>query len=119
MKVAKSPTNLLNKYVKDVVPRLKKELSLENSLAAPRITKVVVNVGVGKHVKEEKFIDLVVADLSKITGQRPVKTRAKKAIAGFKIREGNVVGVMVTLRGKRMYDFLEKLVNVALPRVRD
>jgi large subunit ribosomal protein L5 len=117
--MATKEITLREKYYKDIVPNLKKELSLGNSLAVPRIEKVVVNAGVGKRTKEEKYIDAAASDISKITGQRPVKTVAKKAIAGFKIREGNVVGLKVTLRGKRMFDFLEKLTRVALPRVRD
>ena len=110
---------LKERYFKTILPELKKDLSLNNALSVPRVEKVVVNIGVGKFTKDEKSIEAVITDLGKITGQRPVQTRAKKAIAGFKIREGNVVGLKVTLRGNRMYEFLEKLVGVALPRVRD
>ncbi len=106
-------------FRKETVPALKKELGLLNDLAVPRIDKVVINVGVGRSTRDEKYINAVFGDITKITGQRPVKTVARKAIAGFKIREGNVVGVKVTLRGNRMYDFLNKLIYVALPRVRD
>lgn len=112
-------SNLKVTYKEKSVPTLKKELGLDNDLAVPRIEKVVINVGVGKTLKDAKLLEAVVEDLKRITGQQPVKTLAKKSIAGFKIRENQVVGVMVTLRGKRMYDFLEKLVGVVLPRVRD
>jgi large subunit ribosomal protein L5 len=88
-------------------------------MAVPHVEKVVVNAGVGKTLKDPKMLDAITEDLRRITGQAPVKTLAKKSIAGFKIRENQVVGLVVNLRGQRMYDFLEKLVNVALPRVRD
>ncbi|MBI2356301.1 MAG: 50S ribosomal protein L5 [Candidatus Doudnabacteria bacterium] len=106
-------------YKEKTVPGLRKAFSLDNDMAVPRIEKVVVNVGVGKTLKDPKFLDAVIEDLKRITGQLPVKTLAKKSVAGFKIRENQVVGLMVTLRGARMYDFLEKLIKVALPRVRD
>ena len=106
-------------YKEKILPTLKKELGLENELAIPKISKVVVNVGVGKTLKDPKFLEAIIEDVKRITGQMPVKTLAKKSIAGFKIRENQVVGVMVTLRGTRMYDFLEKLIKVAIPRVRD
>lgn len=108
-----------DRYLKEVLPELGKDLGIGNIMAVPRVEKVIVNVGVGKFTKDDKYISAVVDDITRITGQRPVKTVAKKAIAGFKIREGNIVGVVATLRGKRMLDFLQKLVNVALPRVRD
>ncbi|OGE74234.1 MAG: 50S ribosomal protein L5 [Candidatus Doudnabacteria bacterium RIFCSPLOWO2_02_FULL_42_9] len=106
-------------YKEKSAPALKQQFNLKNSMAVPKIQKVVVNVGVGKTLKDAKMLDAIIEDIRRITGQAPVKTIAKKSIAGFKIREGQVVGVMVTLRGNRMYDFLEKLVRVALPRVRD
>lgn len=106
-------------YKEKIVPTLKKELRLNNDLAVPKIEKVVVNVGVGKTLKDAKFLDAILEDVKRITGSAPIKTLAKKSIAGFKIRENQVVGVMVTLRGKRMYDFLEKLIKVAIPRIRD
>ncbi|MBI2607781.1 MAG: 50S ribosomal protein L5 [Candidatus Doudnabacteria bacterium] len=106
-------------YKEKVLPDLKKLFVLKSDLEVPKIEKVVVNAGVGRTLKDQKLLELIIEDLRRITGQAPVKTLAKKAIAGFKIRENQVVGLMVTLRGKRMYDFLEKLVNVALPRVRD
>jgi large subunit ribosomal protein L5 len=106
-------------YQEKSVPALKKAFGLENPMAVPKIQKVVVNVGVGKTLKDPKMLEAIINDVKGITGQTPVKTIAKKSIAGFKIREGQVVGIMVTLRGKRMYDFLEKLVKIALPRVRD
>lgn len=106
-------------YKEKIVPQLLKDLSLDNTMAVPRIEKIVVNAGVGKTLKDGKMLDAIIEDLKRITGQTPVKTIAKKSIAGFKIRENQVVGLVVTLRGQRMYDFLQKLVNIALPRVRD
>jgi large subunit ribosomal protein L5 len=102
-----------------VVPKLKQSLNLTNTMAVPKIEKVVVNVGVGKTLKDGKMLDAIIEDVKRITGQVPVKTAAKKSIAGFKIREGQIVGLMTTLRGQRMYDFVEKLIKIALPRVRD
>jgi large subunit ribosomal protein L5 len=112
-------TTLKTHYKEKTVPALAKQLGLTNKMAIPKIQKVVVNVGVGKTLKDQKLLDAIIEDLRQITGQSPVKTLAKKSIAGFKIRENQVVGVMVTLRGQRMYDFVEKLVKIALPRVRD
>jgi large subunit ribosomal protein L5 len=112
-------TNLKTHYKDKTVPHLAKELGLSNTMAIPKIKKIVINTGVGKTLKDAKLLEAIIEDLRKITGQAPVKTLAKKSIAGFKIRENQVVGVTVTLRGQRMYDFLEKLVNAALPRVRD
>ncbi len=106
-------------YKEKVVPSLKKTLGLTNTMAVPKIEKVVINVGVGKTLKDQKMLEAITEDIRRITGQNPVKTAAKKSIAGFKIREGQVVGLVVTLRGQRMYDFVEKLIKVALPRVRD
>jgi len=106
-------------YKEKIVPKLLKELSLPNVMAVPKIEKVVINAGVGKTLKDGKLLDAIIEDFKRITGQAPVKTLAKKSISGFKIRENQVVGLVVTLRGSRMYDFLEKLVRVALPRIRD
>lgn len=107
------------KYAKDVVPALEKEFGYNNRHAIPRISKVVVHVGIGKDVKDAKVLETATDTLRRITGQLPVKTVAKKSISNFKIREGMVIGLKVTLRGRRMEDFLTKMINVALPRVRD
>lgn len=111
--------NLKTQYKEKSVPAIKEKLKLSNVLAVPKVEKVVVNVGVGKTLKDAKLLEAIIDDVKRITGQTPVKTIAKKSIAGFKIRENQVVGLMVTLRGNRMYDFLEKLIRIALPRVRD
>src|SRR3989344_7551470 len=111
--------NLRTIYKETTIPTLRKSLGLDNDMAVPRIEKVVVNVGVGKTLKDAKLLKAIIEDVKRITGQMPIKTLAKKSIAGFKIRQNQVVGVVVTLRGQRMYDFLEKLTRVALPRVRD
>ncbi|OGE87768.1 MAG: 50S ribosomal protein L5 [Candidatus Doudnabacteria bacterium RIFCSPLOWO2_02_FULL_49_13] len=111
--------NFKTLYKEKVTKSLMQDLHLGNVMAVPKIQKVVVNVGVGKTLKDAKMLEAIVEDVKRITGQTPVKTLAKKSIAGFKIREGQVVGLVVTMRGNRMYDFLEKLVKVALPRVRD
>jgi large subunit ribosomal protein L5 len=111
--------NLYEVYKKQVVPVVMQELGLKNSMEVPKILKVVVNVGMGRFVKEPHFIENVEKVLERITGQKPVRTKAKKSISNFKIREGMEIGVMVTLRGPRMYHFLEKLLRVTLPRVRD
>ena len=110
---------LHEKFNKEIVPVLKSEFGYENIMQVPKIQKIVVNVGVGKFIKDQKILDSIVSDIKKITGQAPVKTIARKSIAGFKIREGQIVGVTATLRGVRMYDFLDKLISIALPRVRD
>jgi len=114
-----SVMRLQDKYKKEILPKLKEKFGYKNDMQAPAIDKVVINVGMGRHSKEKAYIDNVVASLSRIAGQRPVLTKAKKAISAFKIRKGMVVGAAVTLRGKRMYDFVDKLVNVSFPRVRD
>lgn len=106
-------------YTKEIVPKMKKQFGYANILQVPRITKITVNVGVSKGLKDAQFIGTVEENLARITGQRPVKTKAKKSIATFKIREGMVVGVKVTLRKKRMYDFLNKLLTFVFPRTRD
>lgn len=110
---------LIDKYQKEIIPQLQQEFGYKSKLAVPRVSRVTVNVGVGRVNKDKAFMDNVEHTLLKIAGQKPIKTRARKSIASFKVREGAVVGMVVTLRGKRMYDFLEKLVNVTLPRVRD
>jgi large subunit ribosomal protein L5 len=107
------------KFVKEVMPVLMKEFGIENPMACPKIEKVVVNMGVGEATQNAKVLDPAVNDLQAITGQKPVVTKAKKSIAQFKVREGQSIGAMVTLRGDRMYEFLDRLLNVALPRVRD
>ncbi|MBU4455522.1 50S ribosomal protein L5 [Patescibacteria group bacterium] len=106
-------------YKKEIAPKMKEKFGYKNNPAIPKLNKLVVNVGVGRFSKDKAHIDNVVSSLSRITGQKPVLSKAKKSISAFKVREGNIIGVMVTLRGKRMYDFVEKLVNITLPRIRD
>jgi large subunit ribosomal protein L5 len=106
-------------YREQVVPTLRKELGYENVMQVPRLEKIVVNIGMGEALQNAKALDAAVADIMTITGQKPIVTRARKSIASFKVRAGNPVGVKVTLRGNRMWDFLDRLVNVALPRQRD
>lgn len=106
-------------YKEKAAPGMKAEFGYKNSMAIPKITKVSVNVGVGKMTKDKKYIDDVVATITRITGQKPVVTKAKKSISSFKVKKGDPVGVAVTLRGRRMWDFLDKLVNITFPRVRD
>ena len=110
---------LKERYVKDVIPALTKEFGYKNVMAVPKIKKVVVNMGLGEATQNVKIVDTGSDELARITGQRPVTRRAKKSIAAFKVRKGMPVGTMVTLRGERMYEFLDRLMNVALPRVRD
>src|SRR5262250_2038992 len=110
---------LRERFHKDIAPALQKELSLENPMAVPRLHKIVVNMGVGEATQNAKILDPAVNELGQITGQKPVVTRAKKSIAAFKVRENMPIGAMVTLRGDRMYEFLDRLVSVVLPRVRD
>ena len=110
---------LKERYNKEIVPKMKEKFSYENNFAVPRIVKVTVNVGLGPFLKDSKQIDNIAETIKKITGQAPVKTLSKKAISGFSIRDGQVVGLKVTLRGSHMYEFLNKLINVVLPRVRD
>ncbi len=110
---------LKDSYRNEVVPALLKEFGYRNVMEAPRLEKIVVNVGVGEALQNAKALDHTVQDITIITGQQPIVTRAKKSIASFKLREGMPVGVKVTLRGNRMYDFLDRLCNVALPRRRD
>jgi len=106
-------------YTKEVRKKLQDEFKIENVMAVPKIEKVVLNMGVGEAIQNAKILDNAVEELATITGQRPVITRAKKAIAAFKLREGVPIGTMVTLRGEKMYEFLDRLISVALPRVRD
>lgn len=112
-------TRLKERYLKDVVPGLKKEFGYTNVMAIPKIEKVVVNMGLGEATQNVKLIDAGADEVARVTGQHPVTTRAKKSIAAFKVRKGMPVGTMVTLRGDRMYEFLDRLMNIALPRVRD
>ena len=110
---------LKTKYQDDVVPNMMKEFGYQNSMQVPRLEKITVNVGLGEATQNIKAVDAAVAEITAITGQKPVVTRAKKAIANFKLREGVPIGCMVTLRRERMYEFLDRLIHVALPRVRD
>jgi len=110
---------LADKYKKDVIPLLKKEFGIDNPMAIPRIEKVVLNMGIGEAIQNAKLVDIAAEELTRIAGQKAVVTRAKKSIATFKLREGMPIGCRVTLRGDRMYEFLDRLMNIALPRVRD
>lgn len=110
---------LKERYKNEVVPALMKEFSYKNPMAVPRLRKVVVNVGLGEAIQNAKLLDSASSELGQITGQKPVITRAKKSIANFKLRKGMPIGAMVTLRGDRMYEFVDRLTSVALPRVRD
>ena len=112
-------SDLKKVYNEQIVAKLKEELGYDNVMEVPKITKITLNMGVSEAVADKKVMDNAVGDLTKIAGQKPVVTKAKKAIAGFKIREGLPIGCMVTLRGVRMYEFLDRFVTVALPRVRD
>ena len=112
-------SRLRERYEKEVVPGLKKEFGYDNVMAIPKITKVVVNMGLGEATQNAKIVDTGADELGRITGQKPVITRAKKSIAQFKVRKGMPIGTMVTLRGERMWEFLDRLISVALPRVRD
>lgn len=110
---------LHEKYIKEIIPALKEKHSYRNNLEVPRIEKIVLNIGAGDAASNSKFIDAAVNDLALISGQKPVVTRAKKSIANFKLREGHAIGTKVTLRGENMYNFLDKLISISLPRVRD
>jgi large subunit ribosomal protein L5 len=116
---AKERPRLRARFEKEVAPALLKELELHNAMAVPRLHKIVVNMGVGEATQNAKVLDPAVNELGQITGQKPVVTRARKSIAAFKVREGQAIGAMVTLRGDRMYEFFDRLVNIVLPRVRD
>jgi large subunit ribosomal protein L5 len=106
-------------YRSTIVPKLKQDLGVTNVMEVPRITKITVNMGVGEAVADKKLMDAAVADLTKITGQKPLIRKSRKAVAAFKLRAGLAVGCMVTLRGERMYEFLDRLINIAMPRIRD
>ena len=110
---------LKEKYVGELKAQIQKELGIQNVMAVPKIDKIVLNMGIGEATQNNKIMDPLVADLGSITGQKPVVTKAKKSIAAFKLREGMPIGAMVTLRGDAMYEFLDRLISVALPRVRD
>jgi large subunit ribosomal protein L5 len=116
---AKERPRLRSKFEKEVAPALLKELELKNTMAVPRLNKIVVNMGMGEATQNSKILDPAVNELGQITGQKPIITKAKKSIAAFKVREGQAIGTMVTLRGDRMYEFFDRLVNIVLPRVRD
>jgi large subunit ribosomal protein L5 len=110
---------LRQRYRDEVVPQLQRQLGLPNVMQVPRLEKVVVNMGVGEAIKDGRLLDAAIEDLQVITGQRPVVTRARKSIAGFKLRQGMAIGAKVTLRGARMWEFVDRLVSLALPRIRD
>ncbi len=110
---------LKDKYYKEIVPQLKEKFGYKNIFEVPRLEKVVINVGFGRHAKEKEYIESVENTLMRISGQKPILTKARKSISSFKIRQGMTIGAAVTLRKERMFDFLEKLINVTFPRVRD
>ena len=110
---------LFERYQQEIQPRLAEKLGRPNRLALPRLVKIVVNTGLGRALEDRKILDEAVATLSHITGQRPVLTRARKSVAGFKVRQGAEIGAKVTLRGKRMYEFLDRLISIVIPRIRD
>ena len=110
---------LLERYQKEIAPRLAERLGRSNRLSLPRLQKIVVNMGVGKALQDKNRMTQAVEQLAQITGQQPQVTRAKKAVSGFRLREGNEIGCRVTLRGRRMYEFLDRLISIALPRIRD
>ena len=112
-------SRLQDRYRDEVVPTLRKEFSYTNIMAVPKIERIVVNMGLGDATENSKLIDVGADELARVTGQRPVTTRARKSVAAFKVRQGMPIGTMVTLRGDRMYEFLDRLVSIALPRVRD
>ncbi|MAV74615.1 MAG: 50S ribosomal protein L5 [Halieaceae bacterium MED-G27] len=112
-------TTLKEKYRTEIAPKLKEELGLENVMEVPRVTKITLNMGVGEAVGDKKVLENAVADMQKIAGQKPVVTKSRKSIAGFKIRDGWPIGCKVTLRDERMYEFLDRLIAIAIPRIRD
>jgi large subunit ribosomal protein L5 len=116
---AKETPRLKGRFKSEIAPALMKEFELRNPMAVPHLHKIVVNMGMGEATQNAKILDPAVNELGQITGQKPVTTKAKKSIAAFKVREGQAIGAMVTLRGDRMYEFMDRLVNVVLPRVRD
>ena len=111
--------NLKERYQKEIIPKMEAKFGYKNHLAVPRLVKVVINSGVGKNAKDKGFVDSVVSSIERISGQKPVLTKAKQSISAFKTRKGMVIGVAVILRNKRMFDFVEKLVNITFPRIRD
>ena len=111
--------NLKERYTKEIIPEMMKKFGYKNPMQVPRIVKLVINRGVGEATQNPKAIDISVAEISKITGQKPLVTKSKKSIAGFKLKENTSIGCVVTLRGRRMYDFVDKLVNICLPKIRD
>jgi large subunit ribosomal protein L5 len=115
----KAQARLLARYREEIVPELMREFGYKNVMQVPKLEKIVVNIGLGEAIQNAKAIDAAVGDLSAITGQKPVVTKAKKSIAAFKLRAGMPIGAMVTLRGQRMYEFLDRLTAIALPRIRD
>jgi large subunit ribosomal protein L5 len=114
-----APARLWVRYQQEIVPALAKDLGFKNRMQVPKLHKIVVNMGLGEAISNNKLIDTALVQLAQITGQRPVVTRARKSIANFKLREGQAIGLMATLRGQRMYEFFDRLVSIALPRVRD
>jgi large subunit ribosomal protein L5 len=110
---------LLERYQKEIAPQLSERFGRKNRLSLPRLEKIVVNMGVGKALQDKNRMEQAVEQLAQITGQRPQVTRAKKAVSGFRLRQGNEIGCRVTLRGRRMYEFLDRLISIALPRIRD
>ncbi len=116
---AKEKPRLRARFDKEVAPALLKELDLKNAMAVPRLNKIVVNMGMGEATQNSKILDPAVNELGQIAGQKPIVTKARKSIAAFKVREGQAIGTMVTLRGDRMYEFFDRLVSIVLPRVRD
>jgi large subunit ribosomal protein L5 len=115
----KMSARLKERYQNEIAPALAKEFDIKNKMAIPKIKKVVVNMGIGEAIGNSKLLDAAVEELKTVTGQKPVVTKAKKSIANFKLRQGMAIGTMVTLRGDRMYEFLDRLISIALPRVRD
>lgn len=112
-------TRLRKIYLQKAIPKMRKEFSFENDLAVPKPDKMVINVGVGETLLNQKMLDEMIKNIALITGQKPILTKAKEAISGFKIKKGQKIGLKVTLRGERMYDFLDRVINIALPRTRD
>jgi len=112
-------SSLIQKYRKEVIPAMQKKFGIENIMAVPRVDKVVINVGIGKVAKDDKFVEKIVRDLGILSGQKPVFRKAKQSISGFKSRQGMNIGLVVTLRGRRMYNFIDRLIHVALPRSKD
>ena len=112
-------SRLKEKYTQEILPQLQEKLGIKNVMQVPRLEKVVINMGLGEAIQNSKALDAAVSDLTAIAGQKPIVTRAKKSIASFKLREGMPIGCKVTLRGDRMYDFVDKFISITLPRVRD